>query len=152
MHNTHAPTNERTYAQCNQYTHRDRSLLNWYTQHTLTIVTANDHYTATTLTPVWRDRTNPPPLPPLATYGRPNNLLRLVRPLLPILRAMLFPLVHGIPTINTHHEYRYTHQTPAAEPYVQNTPTKTPVRSTSANGARHRLRTVQNIAILPCCA
>ena len=65
MHNTFAPTNECIYAQCDQYTHRNRSLPNQYTQHTLTMVTATDQYTATALTPVRRDRTNPPPLAPI---------------------------------------------------------------------------------------
>ena len=55
----------------------------------------------------------------LATYSRPYNLLQLVRSILPILRAMLSPLGDGIPTTNAHHEYRYTYQTSAAEPYVQ---------------------------------
>ena len=151
MYNTHAPTNKRTCAQSHQYTHLDRSLPNQYRQHTLTIVTATDQYTATTLTPVRRDRTNPPPLPPLATYDRPYNLLQLVRPIPPILRAMLSPLVHVIPTANIHHEHRYTHQASAAELYVQNATAKTTTRFTSANGARHRVRTVQRIAILPCC-
>ena len=151
MHNIHAPTNERTYAQCDQYTPRDRSLSNQYTPHTLTMVTTTDQYTATTLTFVRRDRTNPPPLPPLTTYDRPYNLLRLVRPILPILRTMISPLVRGIPTTNTHHEHRDTYQTSAAEPYVQNATAKTRTRSTSANGARHRVRTVQRIAIPSCC-
>ena len=152
MHNTYAPTNERTYAQCDQYTHRDRSLPNHYTQHTLTRITATDQDTAITLTPVRRDRTNPPPLPQLATYDRPYNLLELVRPVLPILRTMLSPLVHGMPTTNTHHDHRYTYQTSVAEPYVQNAMAEVTMRSTSANGARHRVRTVQRIAILPFCA
>ena len=145
--------NERKYAQCDQYTHRDRSLPNQYTQHKLTMTTATDQNTATTLTSIRRDRTNPPHLPPLTTYGRPYNLPRLVRPILPISRAILSPLVRGIPTTNTHHENRYKYQAYAAEPYFQNATVKLTTRFTSANGARHQvLRTVQRIAILPCCA
>ena len=136
MHNTHAPTNERTYAHCDQYTHRDRSRPNQYTQLALTMVTATDQYMATTLTrPAGPHQS--PTLAPLATYGRPYNLLRLVRPLLPILRDMLSPLVRGIPTTNTHYKHRYTYQTSAAEPYDQNATVKMTTRSTSANGARH---------------
>ena len=63
MHNTHVPTNERTHAQCSQYIRRDRLLPNQYTQHTLTMVTATDQYTATTLTPVRRGCTIPHPCP-----------------------------------------------------------------------------------------
>ena len=154
MNTQHPRTDKRahTYAQCDQYTYRDRSLPNQYTQHILTMAIATDQYTATTRTPVRRDRTNLPLLPPLATYGRPYNLFRPIRSILPVLRVMLSPLVHRIPTANTHHEHRYTYQTSAAEPYVQNATAKTTTRSTSANGARHRVRTVQNKAILLCCA
>ena len=68
------------------------------------------------------------------------------------LKGRVSPLVRGIPTTNTHHEHQYTYQTSAAEPYVQNATAKTTTRSTSANGARHQLRTAQSIAILRCCA
>ena len=152
IRNTHAPTNERTNTYFDQYTHHDRSLPDQYTQHTLRMVTATDQYMATTLTPIRRDRTNLPPFPPLATYGRPYNLLRLVRSILPVSRAILSPLVRGIPTTKTHHEHRYAYQTSAADPHVQSATAKMTTRSTSADGARHRVRTVQRIAILICCA
>ena len=129
MHTTRAPTNEHTYGQCDQYTHHDRSLPNQYTQHTLTMVTANDHYTATTLTPVWRDRTNLPPLPPLTTYDRPYNLLQLVRPIRPILTAKLSLLVHG-----------YRQQTPITKTDI---PTRHPRQSPMFKTPRRKRRRVQ---------
>ena len=110
------PTNERTYAKCNQYTQRDRLLPNQYTQHTLTRVTATDEYTTTTLTPVVRDRTNPSPLPPFATYGRPYNLLRLASSILPILRVVHLPWSAGYrqqtPITNTNTRTRHPRQSP----------------------------------------
>ena len=46
-HNTHALTNERSYAQDDQYTHHDQSPPNQYTRRTLTTVTTPNQYTIT---------------------------------------------------------------------------------------------------------
>ena len=104
IRSTHALINERTYAQCHQYTLHDCSLLNQYTQRTSTTVTTPNQYTIATLTPVRRDRVNLPPSPPSPTcHVRQvlQNLLRLVSSILPILGAVLSLLVRRIPVTNT---------------------------------------------------
>ena len=110
IHNTHALINERIYAQGDQCTHHDQSPPHQYTRRTSTTLTTPNQYTITTLTPIRRDRTNlpparsPPPLPPTHTCHirqALRNLLRPIRSILPILRAVMSLLVRGIPVTST---------------------------------------------------
>ena len=97
----------RTYAQGDQYTHDGQSPPNQYTRRTSTAATTPNQYTITRLTPVRRDRTNlPPPAAPPNTHHTHHkrqalqNLLRLIRSILPTIGAVLSQLVGGIPVTN----------------------------------------------------
>ena len=99
-HHPYVLTNERSYAQGDQYTHHDQLSPNQYTQRTSTTVTTPNQYTI--------------------THTPPRTLIRVSDARGRVLSS--------------------------------NATAKTTTRSTSANGARHRVRTTQGTAILPCYA
>ena len=158
IHNTHTLINERTYAQGDQYTHHDQSPPNQYTRRTSTTVTTPNQYTITALTPVQRGRINlpprPPPPPPHTCHIRqaPQNLLRLMLSILPILAAVLSFLVRGIPATNTPPRTLIRVSDTRNRVLCSNATVKTTTRPTSANGAHYRVRTAQGTVTLPCYA
>ena len=99
-HHTYALTNERSYAQGNQYTYHDQSPPNQYTRRTSTTVTTPNQYTI--------------------THSPPRTLIRV--------------------------------SDARGRVLCSNATAKTTKGSTSANGARYRVRTTQGTAILPCYA